>query len=180
MFSVRRVICLSELFCDTHWAYWTITNALCFCVSEVSWSLTWERKRSLKLRSRRRRLTRSLMRYSFFLSVSGDMTCSERLDTLDIDMPPWRCFNTLWHYNKRKFFFSHISCEMDLSWFSLCCWKYIQIIIFLELQEFSYEVKHGELAKKSLDITVWDYDMGTSNDFIGKKYFSNCCLIRPK
>ncbi|CAM4728739.1 unnamed protein product [Leuciscus chuanchicus] len=34
-------------------------------------------------------------------------------------------------------------------------------------EEFSYEVKHGELAKKSLDITVWDYDMGTSNDFIG-------------
>ncbi|KAK7125296.1 hypothetical protein R3I93_020852 [Phoxinus phoxinus] len=34
-------------------------------------------------------------------------------------------------------------------------------------EEFSYDVKHGELAKKSLDITVWDYDMGTSNDFIG-------------
>ena len=36
------------------------------------------------------------------------------------------------------------------------------------LQEFSYEIKHGELAKKSLDISVWDYDMGTSNDFIGE------------
>lgn len=35
-------------------------------------------------------------------------------------------------------------------------------------QEFSYEVKHGELAKKTLDISVWDYDMGKSNDFIGK------------
>uniref|UniRef100_A0A674AGW1 Rabphilin-3A-like n=1 Tax=Salmo trutta TaxID=8032 RepID=A0A674AGW1_SALTR len=34
-------------------------------------------------------------------------------------------------------------------------------------EEFSYEIKHGELAKKSLDISVWDYDMGTSNDFIG-------------
>ncbi|XP_067289163.1 rabphilin-3A isoform X2 [Pseudorasbora parva] len=34
-------------------------------------------------------------------------------------------------------------------------------------EEFSYEIKHGELAKKTLDITVWDYDMGTSNDFIG-------------
>lgn len=35
-------------------------------------------------------------------------------------------------------------------------------------QEFSYEIKHGELAKKTLDISVWDYDMGKSNDFIGK------------
>ncbi|CAG05309.1 unnamed protein product [Tetraodon nigroviridis] len=35
------------------------------------------------------------------------------------------------------------------------------------LQEFSYEIKHGELAKKTLDISVWDYDMGKSNDFIG-------------
>uniref|UniRef100_A0A3P8X947 Rabphilin 3A homolog (mouse), b n=1 Tax=Esox lucius TaxID=8010 RepID=A0A3P8X947_ESOLU len=34
-------------------------------------------------------------------------------------------------------------------------------------EEFSYEIKHGELAKKTLDLTVWDYDLGTSNDFIG-------------
>lgn len=35
------------------------------------------------------------------------------------------------------------------------------------LQEFSYEIKHAELAKKTLDISVWDYDMGKSNDYIG-------------
>ncbi|KAL0965745.1 hypothetical protein UPYG_G00285170 [Umbra pygmaea] len=34
-------------------------------------------------------------------------------------------------------------------------------------EEFSYEIKHGELAKKTLDVSVWDYDLGTSNDFIG-------------
>ncbi|XP_060765356.1 rabphilin-3A [Neoarius graeffei] len=34
-------------------------------------------------------------------------------------------------------------------------------------EEFSYEIKHSELAKKTLDITVWDYDMGKANDFIG-------------
>ncbi|MCJ8742348.1 hypothetical protein PDJAM_G00080950 [Pangasius djambal] len=34
-------------------------------------------------------------------------------------------------------------------------------------EEFSYEIKHSELAKKTLDISVWDYDMGKSNDFIG-------------
>ncbi|XP_026120604.1 rabphilin-3A-like [Carassius auratus] len=34
-------------------------------------------------------------------------------------------------------------------------------------EEFGYEVKHAELAKKTLDVSVWDYDMGKSNDFIG-------------
>ncbi|XP_014887967.1 rabphilin-3A isoform X1 [Poecilia latipinna] len=34
-------------------------------------------------------------------------------------------------------------------------------------EEFSYEIKHAELAKKTLDVSVWDYDMGKSNDFIG-------------
>lgn len=36
-------------------------------------------------------------------------------------------------------------------------------------QEFCYEIKHGDLAKKTLEITVWDYDIGKSNDFIGEK-----------
>lgn len=35
-------------------------------------------------------------------------------------------------------------------------------------QEFFYEIKHGDLAKKTLEITVWDYDIGKSNDFIGE------------
>ncbi|KAJ8287156.1 hypothetical protein GJAV_G00048270 [Gymnothorax javanicus] len=34
-------------------------------------------------------------------------------------------------------------------------------------EEFSYEIKHSELAKKTLDISVWDYDIGKSNDYIG-------------
>ncbi|KAJ7308827.1 hypothetical protein JRQ81_008096 [Phrynocephalus forsythii] len=34
-------------------------------------------------------------------------------------------------------------------------------------EEFSYEIKHGDLAKRTLEITVWDYDIGKSNDFIG-------------
>ncbi|KAG8145994.1 hypothetical protein E2320_012425 [Naja naja] len=33
--------------------------------------------------------------------------------------------------------------------------------------EFFYDIKHSELAKKSLDISVWDYDIGKSNDYIG-------------
>ncbi|MED6271001.1 hypothetical protein CHARACLAT_015983, partial [Characodon lateralis] len=33
-------------------------------------------------------------------------------------------------------------------------------------EEFSYEIKHAELAKKTLEVSVWDYDMGKSNDFI--------------
>lgn len=39
------------------------------------------------------------------------------------------------------------------------------LIIF---QEFGYEIKHSELAKKTLDVSVWDYDIGKSNDYIGK------------
>ncbi|XP_041095355.1 double C2-like domain-containing protein beta [Polyodon spathula] len=34
-------------------------------------------------------------------------------------------------------------------------------------QEFLYEIAHEDLAKKTLDISVWDYDLGMSNDFIG-------------
>lgn len=36
-------------------------------------------------------------------------------------------------------------------------------------QEFCYEIKHGDLAKKTLEVTVWDYDIGKSNDFIGER-----------
>ncbi|KAM9148961.1 double C2-like domain-containing protein alpha [Pangshura tecta] len=34
-------------------------------------------------------------------------------------------------------------------------------------EEFFYEIDQSELAQKSLEITVWDYDIGKSNDFIG-------------
>ncbi|XP_046694758.1 double C2-like domain-containing protein beta isoform X1 [Silurus meridionalis] len=34
-------------------------------------------------------------------------------------------------------------------------------------EEFFYEIKYTELSKKTLEVTVWDYDIGKSNDFIG-------------
>uniref|UniRef100_A0A3P9LJQ4 Double C2-like domains, delta n=2 Tax=Oryzias TaxID=8089 RepID=A0A3P9LJQ4_ORYLA len=34
-------------------------------------------------------------------------------------------------------------------------------------EEFSYDVSLDQLAKKTLEISVWDYDLGMSNDFIG-------------
>ncbi|XP_065934669.1 double C2-like domain-containing protein beta isoform X4 [Magallana gigas] len=34
-------------------------------------------------------------------------------------------------------------------------------------EEFIYDIKHNELAKKTLEITVWDRDIGKANDFIG-------------
>ncbi|XP_062815017.1 double C2-like domain-containing protein beta isoform X1 [Anolis carolinensis] len=34
-------------------------------------------------------------------------------------------------------------------------------------EEFCYDIKHADLTKKTLEITVWDYDIGKSNDFIG-------------
>lgn len=41
-------------------------------------------------------------------------------------------------------------------------------MLWITLQEFSLDIKHSELAKKTLDISVWDYDIGKSNDYIGK------------
>ena len=32
-----------------------------------------------------------------------------------------------------------------------------------------YEISHRDLANKSLELTVWDHDVGKSNDFIGKE-----------
>ena len=73
----------------------------------------------------------------------------------------------------------------------------------MSTQEFVYEIAHHDLAKKSLELTVWDHDVGKSNDFIGKNpevtlivgrlaltesakvvghSFSctvNCCLYKP-
>ncbi|MBN3308991.1 DOC2B protein, partial [Amia calva] len=34
-------------------------------------------------------------------------------------------------------------------------------------EEFFYDIKHADLTKKTLEVTVWDYDIGKSNDFIG-------------
>lgn len=36
------------------------------------------------------------------------------------------------------------------------------------LQEFFYEISLPELAHRMLEVTVWDYDLGRSNDFIGR------------
>ena len=47
---------------------------------------------------------------------------------------------------------------------------------FIWQQEFEYEISHHELAKKSLELTVWDHDVGKSNDFIGK----NMSLLTPE
>lgn len=34
-------------------------------------------------------------------------------------------------------------------------------------EEFCYDIKYADLTKKTLEVTVWDYDIGKSNDFIG-------------
>ncbi|XP_030631670.1 double C2-like domain-containing protein alpha [Chanos chanos] len=34
-------------------------------------------------------------------------------------------------------------------------------------EEFFYEITFTELSSKTLEVTVWDYDLGKSNDFIG-------------
>lgn len=41
--------------------------------------------------------------------------------------------------------------------------------VWLDLsQEFFYEMELSALATKTLEVTVWDYDIGKSNDFIGE------------
>ncbi|KAG7459907.1 hypothetical protein MATL_G00215450 [Megalops atlanticus] len=40
-------------------------------------------------------------------------------------------------------------------------------------EEFFYEISLSELRNKTLEVTVWDYDLGRSNDFIGG--VSLCC-----
>ncbi|CAL8284500.1 unnamed protein product [Merluccius merluccius] len=34
-------------------------------------------------------------------------------------------------------------------------------------EEFFYEISFSDLTSKTLEVTVWDYDLGKSNDFIG-------------
>lgn len=36
-------------------------------------------------------------------------------------------------------------------------------------QDFFYEMELSALATKTLEVTVWDYDIGKSNDFIGEE-----------
>lgn len=43
------------------------------------------------------------------------------------------------------------------------------MVSFLIGQEFFYKIGLLELQKRSLEVTVWDYDLGKSNDFIGRK-----------
>lgn len=52
--------------------------------------------------------------------------------------------------------------------FKLSCLWIVDINMLLCAQEFSYDVSLDQLAKKTLEITVWDYDLGMSNDFIGR------------
>lgn len=46
--------------------------------------------------------------------------------------------------------------------------KLLEFLCSASLQEFCYDIKYADLTKKTLEVTVWDYDIGKSNDFIGK------------
>ena len=37
-------------------------------------------------------------------------------------------------------------------------------------QEFKYKLSQTELSSKALEVTVWDYDIGKQNDYIGNNY----------
>ena len=40
-------------------------------------------------------------------------------------------------------------------------------------EEFIFDVKRNELPKKTLDVRVYDKDVGRTDDFIGKKIIEN-------
>lgn len=46
--------------------------------------------------------------------------------------------------------------------------KVLEFLCSASLQEFCYDIKYADLTKKTLEVTVWDYDIGKSNDFIGE------------
>ena len=41
--------------------------------------------------------------------------------------------------------------------------------VVCQLQEFNYRIAPCELAKKTLEVTVWDKDIGKQNDYIGTR-----------
>lgn len=57
----------------------------------------------------------------------------------------------------------------------------LHIVCIYFLQEFFFDVKHSDLAKKQLDLSVWDYDIGKSNDYIGKfcSSYTVCYSLMP-
>lgn len=68
----------------------------------------------------------------------------------------------------------YIPCNSGMKNVGRWLWKW-WINVLIKFQEFSYDIKHSELAKKSLDISVWDYDIGKSNDYIGKYWIKYHC-----
>lgn len=52
-------------------------------------------------------------------------------------------------------------------------------LLLCVLQEFCYDIKYADLTKKTLEVTVWDYDIGKSNDFIGKHPHSGHPQVSP-
>lgn len=49
-------------------------------------------------------------------------------------------------------------------------------VISYHVQEFFYEISLAELVHKTLEVTVWDYDLGRSNDFIGESK-EHCAIL---
>ena len=75
--------------------------------------------------------------------------------------------------NPRKEF---VSCQTCICFFNTPC-NYKVNNVVLSSKQFSYKIPHNELANRTLEITVWDYDVGKSNDFIGKlmqQFLLNC------
>lgn len=59
-------------------------------------------------------------------------------------------------------------CADLISWYFSSTSTALACVCVFILQEFFYEITFSELAKKTLEVTVWDYDLGKSNDFIGE------------
>lgn len=112
--------------------------------------------------------------FDFFTELNMTL-CSSRLDEQAIKHTFLKLLQ-IWHFLECVLSIKlHASTENALNYefssFQLSCLWIIDINVLLcapPAQEFSYDVSLDQLAKKTLEISVWDYDLGMSNDFIGR------------
>ena len=66
--------------------------------------------------------------------------------------------------------------QLRLTFYIRQCTKLTMLVYFFK--QFYYKIGHNELASRTLEITVWDHDVGKSNDFIGELNLTLILVLR--